>query len=818
MGLLAPLYFAGLLAIALPVVFHLFRRAPSGRQTFSSLMFLSPSPPRLTRRSRLTNLVLLLLRAAALALLAFAFARPFLASADDPAALAARGRRVAVLVDTSASMRRGDLWPQAVAQAERALADLRPEDEAGLYFFDRTVRPAMTFVEWNDLPQPARAAVFRARLAAASPTWAGTRLGDALAAAADLLTDEEIRPAGGGKTPSTPSRAGRQLVLVSDLQQGGHAEALQWHQWPDGVLLQVRAVTAKEPTNASVRLADARDDSPPADALSSSSTSANPTADPSRLRVRVANQPGATREQFTLAWANDRGPVVGAEPVKLYLPAGRTQVIRVPFPPRDEGSAGPPATAPASAATSPATSRGSGRASRPAGVPPAAIASLSLRAEPDRLVLAGDDADFDNTLYVVPPRREQVRVLYVGTDAPDDVNGLRYYLQGALGSTPSRLVTVTGSTDVAAVAESSLPEFRLAVVTTPQSVAQSAALRRFVDAGGDVLWVLPNRDAAGGLAQVAGLDKLTVEEAPATDFALIGRVESDHPLFAPFAGVQYADFTKVHFWKHRRVTLPGPATRPDAAAASAAAGIRVLARFDDGDPFLLERPVGKGRVYVVTSGWHPADSQLALSTKFVPLVDGLVRPRDAMAAGAQQVTYEPIPFPPADAVLGGGGKSPPAQGTTTVLSWTGRSLLTPDGRKIDLGAGATAAPAEVVDRPGIYRVRVGDRETPVAVNLPPDEGRTAPLAVEELERLGAKLGVAPTSEELVARERQLRTAELENRQKLWRWIVLAVLGLLAVETAVAGVLARRQRRGGVGGGDSDAATGPATTASVATGP
>src|SRR5919107_5630083 len=100
MSLLAPLYIAGLLAIAAPIIFHLIRRTPQGRQSFSSLMFLDPSPPRITRRSRLTNIVLLLLRAAALALLAFAFARPFFKQRADGGVSAADGRRVAILVDT----------------------------------------------------------------------------------------------------------------------------------------------------------------------------------------------------------------------------------------------------------------------------------------------------------------------------------------------------------------------------------------------------------------------------------------------------------------------------------------------------------------------------------------------------------------------------------------------------------------------------------------------------------------------------------------------------------------------------------------------
>ena len=63
MSFLTPLTSLGLLAIAAPIVFHLIRRTPRGEVPFSSLMFLSPSPPRLTRRSRLDHLLLLLLRA-----------------------------------------------------------------------------------------------------------------------------------------------------------------------------------------------------------------------------------------------------------------------------------------------------------------------------------------------------------------------------------------------------------------------------------------------------------------------------------------------------------------------------------------------------------------------------------------------------------------------------------------------------------------------------------------------------------------------------------------------------------------------------------
>ena len=81
MSFLAPFFLVGGLAIAGPVIFHLIRRATREKTLFSSLMFLLPSPPRLSKRHRLEHILLLILRCLALALLAFGFARPFLRQA-----------------------------------------------------------------------------------------------------------------------------------------------------------------------------------------------------------------------------------------------------------------------------------------------------------------------------------------------------------------------------------------------------------------------------------------------------------------------------------------------------------------------------------------------------------------------------------------------------------------------------------------------------------------------------------------------------------------------------------------------------------------
>src|SRR5215470_3112134 len=112
MNFLAPLFLIGGLAISLPVIFHLIRRTTRERTVFSSLMFLLPTPPRLTRRSRLENVLLLLIRCAVLGLLALGFARPFFAKPVAESNAHGAAKRMLVLVDTSASMRRPNLWSE----------------------------------------------------------------------------------------------------------------------------------------------------------------------------------------------------------------------------------------------------------------------------------------------------------------------------------------------------------------------------------------------------------------------------------------------------------------------------------------------------------------------------------------------------------------------------------------------------------------------------------------------------------------------------------------------------------------------------------
>src|SRR5262249_26821564 len=182
-------------------------------------------PPRLARRSRLDQILLLLLQLAALALLAFAFARPFLREAATLALADLPARRVAILLDASASMRRGDLWNQALNQVDKELANLGPHDEVALYTFGDRLQAQVGFESGAADVEAAgkRLDIVRAAAKKLRPTWQGTDLAAALVEVArELDATSDVKQ----------QTAEPQIIVISDFQKTAKLETLQGFEWP----------------------------------------------------------------------------------------------------------------------------------------------------------------------------------------------------------------------------------------------------------------------------------------------------------------------------------------------------------------------------------------------------------------------------------------------------------------------------------------------------------------------------------------------------------------------------------------------------------
>ncbi len=717
---LAPFYLLGALAIAGPILFHLWRRTPRGRREFSTLMFLSPSPPRVTSRSRVEHWLLLMLRGAVLLLLAFAFARPLWRTATSEPEQASDEELVAVLVDTSASLRRDGAWSELMTQLGASISKLPTTATVGLFAFDDRWRSVADFTELKPLEVGARRELVVARLKELKPTWGGTNLGEALVRTASALQEIQTERAAPAKL---------RIILASDLPVGANLDALRGFEWPSDLRVETLVTRTTSPSNAGLQLVER-----------------NVDLGDDLLRVRVTNSADAKQETFVLKWDG-----ADAASVSVYVPPGQSRVL-VP-PKRPDGAA-----------------------------------STSL-------ILTGDDHDFDNKVFVAPPRTETKLVVYCGADRTDDPDGLRFYLDGVFAASRRYRVEMVEWNEAAKKSPLTLtlsPQSRgegtepkteakqkaerpsLVVLTHLEETA-GAFVKEHLAAGGAVLIAARSAESGTATLKQCGLDEVTLSEAAVRRDAMWGEIDFEHPLFAPFAEAQFSDFTGIRFWKHRVLEVAGKrvgeSKTEDGQAGGLTYGGRTLARFDDGAPAFVEFNVGKGRVWLMTAGWHPADSQLARSSKFPPLVYRMLE----QASGAVS-RRESVP-------VGSATPWPKSSGESASRG----SVHLPDGRVVtDLTLDAAFAETT---QPGLYRLEVEGRSETVAVNLAADESRTSPLPVEQLESLGVRLGTAERPEETRRakdRQRQLKLEELEQNQKLWRWGLLVVIGLLLVETWLSG--------------------------------
>ena len=99
LAFLVPLFLLGFAGVVVPIVVHLTRRQRKNVVHFPSLMFLEKIPYQEQRRRRIQHWFLLSLRAVALALVAAAFARPFLDQSSGMALGSGGPREIVVLLD-----------------------------------------------------------------------------------------------------------------------------------------------------------------------------------------------------------------------------------------------------------------------------------------------------------------------------------------------------------------------------------------------------------------------------------------------------------------------------------------------------------------------------------------------------------------------------------------------------------------------------------------------------------------------------------------------------------------------------------------------
>jgi hypothetical protein len=653
-------------------------------------MFLEASPPRVKTRSRLENLLLLILRCLAFLLLTLCFTRPFLPfksqlPGGEP------GQRIVLLVDTSASMRREGMQETIRQRVSETLESLAIKDRLAVMTFSNEVHRLIDYSETSGITKEKRDKLVMQRLAGANPDWGGSQLGTALVAAVEAITEDEARE-------GTNASNGGKILLLGDMQEGSVLEELNTFHWPENVTVALEPVEADATSNAGLLLA-----------ASSEDTS---DMEKTQTQVRIWNAADSETENFTLAWQGN-----GGDEAEIYVPAGRSRIVRAPEKP------GPGASV---------------------------------------LLLSGDEEEFDNRLHIAPQLPRPINIVYLGNRAEVGPQGSLFYLQKVFQPSRFLLPKVTAFSQLPKPEDFRATDVQLAIAESPIAEVNLEPLKQYLVAGRTLLYILNDENDLGGLQQLANiksapLPPLAKPKTTADQYQLIEELNTRHPVLKSFAEPRFRDFTKVHFWKHR--------TWPESAFASA----NVLARFDNGSPALVEIPTGKGSILVLTSSWRPEDSQLAVSTKFVPLLFSILeRSAGRLAQKARFATGDAVPIP---------------QNPVTT------AIVKPNGSRIAITAGKETFSG--TDTPGIYRMVTAEGELTFAVNLPPEESRTQPMDPKKLEQLGVLFQNATTTKSTKPTKKAKKPfAEIENQQKLWKWLLAAACVLFLMETWLAGRMTR----------------------------
>jgi hypothetical protein len=694
MGLLSPLFLLGLFGVSLPILFHLIRRTPKGQMPFSTLMFLQPSPPRITRRSRLENLLLLLLRAAALALLAAAFSRPFLRQAVRLDLGDSFQRRVVIVVDGSASMQQPGVWKKVRETVEDVVAGLEPGDHPALFIFDESLTALVGFADANEFETEAQKQAVLNAMQSATPNWRATNIGEALVQAADILT---------AVSEGDDDHSAQQIVLISDLQKGASLDALQATPFPDHIRVDVRIVSHRPGANASVQVL-------------------RETEPQSFYRTRVVNGEESTAEQFSLHWLDQSLRPVQIATAQVYVAPGQNRVVQIEKP------------------------------------PDADLVCLELK---------GDESTFDNRYFVLNTPPNSVAVTYLGERTEQPTAPL-YFLRRTLNDTPTlRIDLAHPQTADEAVERLGSAAAGLIVVGSDGLASEMRtdvvwdAIANATKAGARIVWIVSDKDQAP-LERVLGPGWSVNVAEPSDDkkYLMWTSIRFDHPLFAALSNPRYSDFTGIRFWKWRRISPPD-----DSPA-------EVLAKFDSGENAVIYTRLGEGDVYLLAAGWAPEDSQLARSTKFLPIIHSCLH-LDGTSNDSS------VRFNVGDSI------------TPTATATNGLRMILPSGERMLLDGEFTET-----SRPGIYRL-VDDQDNLLAryaVNVAASETDTRLRDTVELEQYGVSIGRQPTREERLDEQRQLRDVELEKRQQLWRWGIALALLVLLIETVLAGRTARASMR------------------------
>jgi hypothetical protein len=395
---------------------------------------------------------------------------------------------------------------------------------------------------------------------------------------------------------------------------------------------------------------------------------------------------------------------------------------------------------------------------------PFTVASRNMRAT---VKLADDALKRDNLFHFVVSPSEPVHAVVINRPGAER-EGL--YLGRALSITESPRVELELRTP-ATFSDADLRQAAVVILNDVQLPDELAGrLARFVNGGGGLLlaagsqgtWPARLADTVPGLPG----DPIDRTTAPSR----LSGLEYSHPVFELFRAPRSGDFSAARFYGYRTTQQPSG---------------QVLARYEDGNPALLERKVGAGRVLLWTSTLDLEWNDMAVKPVFLPFVHTVVKYlSDFTEAPASLTVGQVIPAPRRMPGRGGNSTAAAAGGSTIAVA--------PSGARVSVESEDGALELE---EQGFYDVRAqgasADSATTLAANVDLSESDLSPLDPREL--AAAVAGRAPGEIAGLGNARPSDEAQAQA-QRLWWYLLVAGGLLLAGETLLSNRLSQSGSR------------------------
>ena len=725
MSFLNPIMLAGLAAVSVPIIIHLLNRRKFRKVTWAAMRFLQNAIEQNQRRMRIEDMILLALRCLLLALLALALARPAILS--DASAVFGQSKVTGVIIlDNSMSMGMSDgtgtRFEKARRAAEQAL-DSMPAGSATAVLLASDVVQAV-------IPEPTfDLNLARKALREAPLTDRATDIFPALGKAIDTLKDRlALR---------------KEIYLVTDGQAAGWRQLTEIQRTLERTKSDIKThvILVNEHEERNLGVSDLR--------LASGLSA---VGQPLRFEAKVSNY-GKEEVRSTRVGLSVNGETPSDEFTIDALPAGATKSVTLFAKLRDEG-----------------------------------FHSVAARIAEDRL-----PADDRRSLAVRAIR--EVKVLLVdgepGSEARDSEV---FFLKNALVPVPAdaaadyfiKTVSVTPSElsqarldDYDAVVLANVPDFSDALVT---------ALEGYVRRGGGLM-VFPGARVNTAFYNEQLFQKLKM--LPAEFGAIRGEADKDdafvtlqekgyeHPIVEIWNDPGSGKLGSARFfrWFELKPELQEKEQRGKGAGENSplppgsSAPLRIVLKYADGSPAVMERPWGLGRVIQFSSTADTAWNDLPVRLAWVPLLHrtlgSIVQRQDEglnIRVGDKFVRRVPAENLDKDATF-----FPPRQTTVREL------------RRVELVNGWPTVQFEHTELAGVYDAKVGEAGAVLKFAAQPDASESSldELSPAQLATLKNVANVVPWTPNLSLRGMMERG---RTGMEFWVPILLACLAIAAVET------------------------------------